>query len=169
MWKRVKKAKDATSVDEAYSYALRLLGVRFRGADELRSRLQEKEFTGPTITSVLEKLKNLKYIDDGRLLEGLIREYREFGLYGPMYIKQKLLQRKLPKAQIEKALKEFYTPEDELATARKYKQKQKIPNTIEDPKEKQRIMQRFLRRGFTLGVTLKILKQSASDEERGAL
>ena len=156
MWKRVKKAKDATSVDEAYAYALRLLEVRFRGEDELESRLKEKEFTDPTIASVLEKLKSLKYVDDGRLLEGLIREYREFGLYGPVYIKQKLLQRKLPKTQIEKALKEFYTPEDELSTARKFKQKHKIPSSIEDTKEKQRIMQRFLRRGFGLGVVFKV-------------
>ncbi len=165
MWKRVKKAKDVTSVEEAYSYALRLLEVRFRGEDELEGRLKEKEFTGPTIASVLEKLKGLKYVDDGRLLEGLIREYREFGLYGPAYIKQKLLQRKLPKSHIEKALKEFYTPEDELATARKYKQKQKIPNTIDDSKEKQRIMQRFLRRGFNLGVVFKVFGTSGSDSE----
>lgn len=156
MWKRIKKAKDATSVDEAYAYALRLLEIRFRGADELQGRLREKEFAEQTIASVLDKLKHLKYVDDTRLLEGLIREYREFGLYGPVYIKQKLLQRKLPKSQIEKALKDFYPPAEELVTAHKFKQKQRMMNTLDDPKEKQRIMQRFLRRGFSLAVVFKV-------------
>lgn len=156
MWKKIKKAKDVTSVEEAYSYALRLLEIRFRGEGELQDRLREKEFTELAIAGVLEKLKRLKYVDDSRLLEGLIREYREFGLYGPVYIKQKLLQRKLPKSKIEKALKDFYPPEEELATARKFKHKQKIANAIDDPKEKQRIMQRFLRRGFNVSIVFKV-------------
>lgn len=155
MWKKVKKAKDGTSVDEAYAYALRLLEFRFRGEDELCGKLREKEFTAPIISEVLQKLARLKYLDDARLLEGLIRQYKEFGLYGPVYIKQKLLQRKFPKQNIEKALKSFYTPADEFATALRFKQKHRI-TIIEDPKEKQRVMQRFLRRGFGLGVVFKV-------------
>lgn len=184
MWKRVKKAKDATSVTEAQGYALRLLEFRFRGEDELRARLKEKEFTTATIEQTVDKLRDLKYLDDSRLLESLIREYKEFGLYGPVYIQQKLLQRKFTKEQIEKALKTFYTPEDELAVAKKFLLKQKPLHSGSPPleegfgevvetsyklsrasglvkseaqKEKQRIMQRFLRRGFSLGVVFKVL------------
>lgn len=148
MFHKIKKAKDPTSTEEAYAYALRLLEFRFRGVEELRARLVEKGFVRAVIIATLEKLSNLKYLDDNRLLEGLIREYKEFGLYGPEYIRQKLYQRKFPREQVQQAVGEFYPREDELIVVRKFMAKQKSMDWA-DVKSKQRLMQKLARRGFS--------------------
>jgi regulatory protein len=163
MYRRIKKAKEPSSVDEAYNYALRLLEFRFRGDEELRARLREREFVSAAIDAALEKLQEFKYIDDSRLLEGLIREYKEFGLYGPVYIKQKLIQRKFSREQINEALQAFYPLEDEVVTAHKFLAKQKNIQ-LDDIKAKQRLIQKFIRRGFSPGIAFKILKVSNIEE-----
>jgi regulatory protein len=165
MWKQIKKAKDPVSVDEAYAYALRLLEFRFRGQKELTEKLAERGFTEQVISDVLTKLVQLKYIDDNRLLEGLIRQYKEFGFYGPLYVEQKLLGRKFSREEIKKALCSFYPPSDELAVAKQFCAKYRLlAAAAEDQKAKARAMQRLARRGFGPGVVYGLFSQREQEE-----
>lgn len=156
MWKKVKKAHDAASGDEAYAYALRVLQVRWQGEAELKQKLALKGFAEPAILACLKRLTVLKYLEDERVLEGLVRERRDIGLYGPLWVRQKLMQRKFSRSQIDWALATFYPPSEELRVARVFFGKQKVANT-EDVKERQRIMQKFLRRGFSPQVVYAVI------------
>ncbi len=164
MFQRIKKAKNASSVEEAYNYALRLLEFRFRGEDELRGKLTEKSFTPAVIHATFAKLHEYKYVDDARLLEALIRQYKEVGLYGPVYVKQKLLQRKFSSEQINSALEDQYSADDETLVAKQFLAKQKNID-LSDLKQKQRLMQKFLRRGFRPSLVFKIFGQANLDNE----
>lgn len=155
MWKKTKKAKDTNSSEEAYASALRLLEFRFRGEAELRERLEEKGFTRSVVQETLARLRQDKYLDDGRLLESLIRSNKEMGLYGPQYIRQKLLQRKFNYEQIAEALADFYPKEEEGIVARKFLVKQKNLD-LSDQKQKQQLLQKFFRRGFNPDVVFAI-------------
>lgn len=163
MWKKPKKAHDINSSEEAYSSALRLLEFRFRGEDELRAKLLEKGFTDMTVRDVLAKLREYKYVDDVRLLETLILQYKEIGLYGPVYIKQKLLQRKFPREQVEAAIREQYSSSAEAFVAKLFLAKQKHVD-LSDQKQKQRLMQKFLRRGFTPDIVFRVVGNVISEE-----
>lgn len=165
MWKQVKKAKDSHSEDEAYAYAVRLLEFRFRGEAELRDRLVEKGFTDTVCAAAIERLRKLGYVHDERLLESLVREYREFGLYGPLYIKQKLLQKKFSASEATTALRVHYTAREELETARKFTAKHQLVRlAAESPQGKARAMQRLARRGFSASVVYRALEARGDDE-----
>ncbi len=156
MWNKPRKARDINSSEEAYASALRLLEFRFRGEAELWERLEEKGFNKSVVDDTLARLKKDRYVDDDRLLESLIRSNKEVGLYGPQYIKQKLLQRKFGYEQIVRALTDFYPKEEEEIVARKFLAKQKNLG-LSDQKQKQQLLQKFFRRGFSPDAVFRII------------
>ena len=103
--------------EKVYEKAIRLLTLRLHTTGELQKKLKQKGFPDQDILPVLRHLEDLKFLDDKRFAEIFVdnlKRYKDFGYYG---IKVKLLSRHIPSDMAEAALKEFFTPEDELIVA----------------------------------------------------
>jgi SOS response regulatory protein OraA/RecX len=74
------------------------------------------------------------------------------------------MQRKFSRAQIDWALGAFYSQSEELRVAKLFFSKQKAVHAA-DLKEKQRLMQKFLRRGFSPQIVYKVMGASPADAE----
>ena len=103
--------------DKVYEKAIKLLSLRSHTTGELHKKLKQRGFADDLIRPVLRRLEELDFLNDARFAEIFVdnlKRYKDFGYYG---IKVKLLSRHIPSDMAEAALKEFFTPEDELIVA----------------------------------------------------
>jgi regulatory protein len=103
--------------DRVYDKAVQLLSMRMHTTGELHQKLQKRGFKDEDIRPVLHRLEELKFLDDEKFAQIFVdnfKRYKDFGYFG---IKTKLMQRRVPSDIIEKALAEFFSPDDERAVA----------------------------------------------------
>ncbi len=102
-----------------YDKAIKLLTVRLHTTFELYRKLKRRGFKNADIRPVLQRLEELKFLDDERFAQIFVdnlKRYKDWGYYG---IKAKLLARQIPSELAERALAEFFSVEDELVVARR--------------------------------------------------
>jgi regulatory protein len=105
--------------EKVYEKAIKLLSIRLHTTGELQRKLKTKGFEEADILEVLRRLEELDFLNDERFAQIYIdnlKRFKDFGHYG---IKAKLLTRHIPSSMAEAALKEFFTPEDELIVAKR--------------------------------------------------
>ena len=77
------------STNRCHAAALRLLGYRFRGSEELRRKLRDKGFEADAITAAIDQLTREGWIDDLRFARELVRSRGQKGI-GPKRIAMEL-------------------------------------------------------------------------------
>ncbi len=105
--------------DKVYEKAVKLLSIRLHTTGELYRKLKTLSFKDSDIRPVLQRLEELKFLDDQRFAEIFVdnlKRYKDFGFYA---IKKKLQERQIPSDLAAAALAQFFTVEDELAVARR--------------------------------------------------
>lgn len=157
MFRKLQKTKFPDSEEKALAYALRILGMRWYGEKELGERLVKKGFNNAVVLATQAKLKEFGYVNDQNRLESLLGEFRDFGTYGRQYIVQKLKQKRYSEEQIKEALEEHWSHEMELVCAKKFLEKLKLPERELEYKERQKILAKFLHRGFSYETSQKAL------------
>src|SRR3989344_1951830 len=103
--------------EKVYEKAVKLLAMRLHTTGELQKKLKIRGFKDADILLVLRRLEDLNFLDDLRFAQIFIenlKRYKDFGYFG---IKTKLLARQIPSPMAEEALREFFTPDEELAVA----------------------------------------------------
>lgn len=96
-----------------YSYLLGLINKKDYSTQELISKATTKGYEDPELTETIERLINLKFVNDTRLAENLI-EWNQKSK-GKNWIIQKLKSRKIPNEIIEEVLLTMDEPNfDEL-------------------------------------------------------
>ena len=131
---------------KCYESAIRLLAIREHSRFELSQKLNAKGFTSLGIDSALDELEMQNLQSDLRYSKSLIR-VRQFKGYGPVYIRNYLLQKGVGSEIIESTL-DFNDPAWQKAledTAVKKFGEAKP----EDFKQKAKQMNFLLRRGFS--------------------
>ncbi|MEP6849320.1 MAG: regulatory protein RecX [Acidobacteriota bacterium] len=160
MWKKRPRAidecdrvvKDRTrSRERTMNRAVKLLAAKPRSIGELRERLLEKLWTDAEIVdSVIEKLREYKYLDDERFAADLAMSKLRQRPQGKRRLQQSLSQKKLDKEVVETAIQTAFEkmPEAELidsAIAKRIRLRGK-PTTREDTKK---FYDHLLRQGFS--------------------
>jgi regulatory protein len=174
-WKKPSKTKEPENLEKAYDYAVFLLSLQLRTVGEVLRKMQQRGYSEKVITDVVERLKDQKYLDDGRYAEIFLenlKAYRNFGFYG---IKKKMMEKKLPKELIERVLEAGLSNEDELEIGERLlaKEKFKVKKRSADEeqityssygegnspeqKAKQKMANRLKSRGFRGEVIAKLL------------
>lgn len=100
--------------------AIKLLAAKPRSAAELRERLLEKLWTDEAIVdSVMERLKEYKYVDDEQYAQDLAASRLRQRPQGRRRLEQTLSQKKLDKTVVKEAIDNAFEkmPEDELIKA----------------------------------------------------
>ena len=97
--------------------AVRLLAAKPRSVTELRERLIEKSWTNAEIvSSVIEKLKEYRYLDDLQYATDLAASKLRQKPQGKRRLQQKLSLKRLDKDVVDSAIKSAFekTPENDL-------------------------------------------------------
>jgi regulatory protein len=152
--------------------AYRLLALRPHSEKELEKKLREKGFPAVVIKETLEKLHDLKYLNDASFANQWARNLVVNKLWGNKKIfaslRGKGLATELINVSIEKAREEL-SEEDAVEILIKKKAAKKKLATF-DVKEKQRIFQSLMGRGFPPGLILnklgRIKKEDIDGEDR---
>ena len=113
----------ASKGEVIYDKAIKLLSIRMHTTGELMRKLKAKGYKDQDILPVLQKLEELKFLDDARFAEIFVdnlKRYKDWGYYG---IRAKLAARQIPNDLAIAALGEFFSAEDELIVANRLMKK----------------------------------------------
>ena len=175
MWgKRYKKIDEADRVVKdpersrarTMNRAVRLLAAKPRSVRELRERLLEKMWTNDEIVdSIIDKLKDYKYLDDEQYARDLAVSKLRQKPQGKRRLQQTMSQKKLDKETVDAAITEAFEklPEDELidqAITKRLRLKGK-PATREDTKK---FYDHLMRQGFGFDLIREKMNAVASCE-----
>ncbi len=153
---RVGMAVDRARLDEiareeqlhqARQYAFLLLSYKARTTTELKQRLARKGFSPDVQTRTLERLAELKMIDDAGYARQFVQDRVNLGHKGKWRVRGELLKRGVAKEHIEEALA---AAPDEATVAREVADKYVSRNRRLAPAVLKRRLYAFLaRRGFS--------------------
>ncbi len=132
---------------EALQYAFLLLSYKARTVSELKQRLTRKGFSPDIISHALQRLAELKMIDDAGFARRFAEDRINVGHKGKWRVRGELLKRGVAKEHIEDALA---TAPDEKTAAREVAEKYLSRNRRLEPDVLKRRLYAFLaRRGFS--------------------
>ena len=133
------------------SLALDMLSRRDRSETELRRRLLAREIPDAEIDAVIDRLKELNYLDDRRLAEHLVTAAVSSGRGYGLRLALDLAKRGIPRDIADETLSGIAAGHDERDLVRDLLNR-KYPAfdaATADNREKARVMNFLLRRGFS--------------------
>ena len=141
----MERLKEAAGLSNARTAAADLIGRRAMSRRDLEKKLREKGASEAEARYAAEWLEAIGAINDAEYAAALVRHYGGRG-YGPSYIRQKLYEKGVPKELWEDALEELPegSPIDAFLASR-------LRGRAPDEKEKRRLTNALLRRGFAWG------------------
>ena len=146
--------------------AYRLLALRPHSEKELENKLREKGFPAVVIKETLEKLHDLKYLNDASFAIGWARNLAVNKLWGNRKIIASLQEKGIAAQLIDDAIaaaRQEISEDEAIAVLVKKKVTKKKPAAF-DIKEKQRIFQSLMVRGFPPGLILNKLGKAVEEE-----
>jgi len=173
---RCKKTKGGTADDSglyklenALQKAYRLLALRAHSVHEIEKKLWGKGFSAAVIKEALEKLHELKYLDDDSFACQWARNLAVNKLCGNRKIIASLKEKGIAAPLIDKAMEEIrqeISEEEAVGFLIKKKMTGKKIN-LQDIKEKKRIFQNLLAKGFPAGLILNKLGRIPEEDFHG--
>lgn len=153
------------TLEKAKQKAFRLLSVRGRSTKELRSRLKEKGFEEPVVEKVIARLLDLKYLDDESFAREWTQNLAVNRLYGNRRIEVSLLEKGIDRKLIEQSIARVREEISEKQAINKLMEKKiKGKKIIElDEKEKRRLAQNLMGKGFPTGLIFEMLGRSEEE------
>lgn len=152
--------------------AYRLLFLRPHSEKELRKKLREKGFPAAVISETLDALRKLNYLDDESFAQRWATSLAVNKLWGNKKIIFSLREKGIDAALIERALqaaRQDISEEEAIETLIREKTAGKKADFM-DNKEKRRIFQSLLGRGFPAGLILRKLGEAGQgdfDDDEG--
>ncbi len=149
--------------------AYRLLSLRPHSEKELGKKLREKGFPAVVIEEALEKLHDLKYLNDASFAVQWARNLAVNKLWGNRKIIASLQEKGVQARLIDDAIAaaRCELSEEEAITVLVKKRAAKKKPAAFDIKEKQRIFQSLMGRGFPPGLILNKIGKAAEEEFNG--
>jgi regulatory protein len=160
-------------LEAAKQKAFRLLSLRPHSEKELEKKLREKGFPAVVVKETLEKLHDLKYLNDASFANQWARNLVVNRFWGNKKViaslREKGLSAELIDLSIEQARQEL--PEEAAIEILIKKKVAKRKTSALDFKEKQKIFQALMGRGFPPGLILnklgRIKKEDIDGEDWG--
>jgi regulatory protein len=152
------------SDDKAKQYSLKLLSYRGRSEKEMEERLRKKGVSARGISSTMRSLKDTGLLNDLSLAESLKREALTYRMLSQAGARNFMLRRGIPRSIVDSVLSN--DDNIDIDNAVKFVDKKlrvlgKYPAEI----AKRRLYNLLLRRGYSSGTILKVLKEKIVKEE----
>jgi regulatory protein len=147
--------------NDAFNAALRLLKTRERSEKELASRLQRKGFEAEVIVATVDRCREYGYIDDARFARCKARQLLTSGRAVGGRLRRELQLAGVGEELAEQtltALKEDFS-EETLLSGLLERRFSSFNYGQADDREKRRVVNYFLRRGFALAMIMNQLKK----------
>jgi regulatory protein len=160
------KAADYLDWNHALQKAYRLLSLRPHSAKEMESKLRRKGFPETVIKETIEKLLDMQYLNDISFAGQWAHNLAANKLWGNRKIIASLREKGLAADLIGNAIEEVrqeFSEENAMAILIRKKTAGKKLVAI-DIKEKKRIFQSLLGRGFPAGLILNKLGEAAEED-----
>ena len=153
----------------ALQKAYRLLSLRPHSEKELEKKLREKGFPAVVIKEALEKLHDLKYLNDASFAVQWARNLAVNKLWGNRKIIASLQEKGVWAQSINDAVAaaRLEISEEEAIAVLVKKRAAKKKSAAFDIKEKQRIFQSLMGRGFPSGLILNKIGKAAEEGFNG--
>jgi regulatory protein len=166
MHERKPRRLDASGL---WEYALKALSGRAHSTGELRQKLLRRAENADDIAGVLDRLKDLGYLNDRRYAEGFATARLTNEKLGGSRVVRDLRQRRVAPELAENTVREVYRDVDESAliedwVRRKYRLAPRDTLFHED-KDMASAFRRLLRAGFRTTDILRVLKKFARNPE----
>ena len=142
----LRRLKAAAGVSDVKAAAADLIGRRAMSRASLEKKLREKGASGDEARYAAEWLEAIGAIDDAAYAAALVRHYAGRG-YGPARIREKLYEKGVPRELWEDALDTLPDQSEDVDRFLRSKLRGELP----DEKEKKRLTDALLRRGFSWG------------------
>jgi regulatory protein len=152
------------SDDKAKQYSLKLLSYRGRSEKEMEERLRKKGVSARGISSTMRSLKDTGLLNDLSLAESLKREALTYRMLSQAGARNFMLRRGIPRSIVDSVLSNDNNIDIDNAVKfvdKKLRVLGKYPAEI----AKRRLYNLLLRRGYSSGTILKVLKEKIVKEE----
>ena len=155
---------DAYPYERAWNYVLWLLGRQAYTTGQLKDKLGRKGATQETVTRVLDKLTELKLVDDALYAEAFVRSRSRNK--GAIRLRQELFRKGVAEPLVDKAVGEL-DEETQLESALALAEKN-LWRWKGEPRQRYAKAYAFLaRRGFPVEVVRGALEQTFADDKSG--
>lgn len=132
-----------------YNSALRLLGYRMRSCAEMKQRLMEKKYPINIISDVIDKLLNIKYLNDAEFAEAFAHDKVKSKKIGPITLRMEFIPHRIESEILENVIKKVYEQYPISDLIKQLLDKKKIQSGIKlELKTKKRIQDLLKRKGF---------------------
>lgn len=140
------RLKEAAGVSNTRAAAADLIGKRAMSRRDLERKLREKGASEAEARYAAEWLEAIGALNDAEYAAALVRHCAQLG-YGPARVREKLYEKGVPRELWEEALEELPADGGQVEGFLRNKLRGRIP----DEKEKRRLTNALLRRGFPWG------------------
>jgi regulatory protein len=150
---------------DPFAAALRLLTARDRSERELAERLRRKGFDESTCLETVARCRELGYVDDARFARSRARQLMESGRAVGKRLLLDLQQHGIAEALAGETRAELEQKRDQDAVLTELLQRRFSGFDYDqaDDRERRRVIQFFLRRGFDLAVVLDRIRGRVQD------
>jgi regulatory protein len=157
------------TLNNAKQKAYRYLSLRAHSASEIEKKLRQKGFPDAVIKEALEKLCDLKYLDDALFAIQWARNLAVNRLAGNRKIIASLQEKGVAADLIAEAIEVVRSelPEEDAVALSIKKKRARNKSGLPEMKEKKRIFQSLLGRGFPAGLILNKLGKIPEEEIHG--
>lgn len=165
-------AQESQDYEKAKNLTFNYLSYREHSEKEVRVYLTNKGFSESTIEAVIERMKELDYINDRRFAEMWTKNRAEAGRKGPNFLKKELLEKGITEELIENIIGAEYNADQEYAAALKaaLKKLKSYQKELKDSESrvalKGRLWRFLMQRGFKGSTVEKVVYQVLEEENQ---
>ena len=149
------------SFDAAKQAAYRILSYQDRTTHELDMKLKEKGFSEEIISETIQYLEGIGALNDARFARQWARSRTEYRHFGPIRLRQELLEKGISKEEVEAVLNQLSEEHDPIASAEESLARRfKDPALLKDSNNRQRAFAFLQRKGFAAETILKVFRKT---------
>lgn len=165
---KIREMKQAASLDVGFQQAVTYISYQLRTEKEVRQYLSKREIAKAQHDGIIDRLKDLKLVDDCIFSESYLRTQIRLGDKGPLVLQQKLKEKGVSETLIQEVLP-MYSFEDQLEIAQRVAKKSMKKNQRKSFKESiQKTRIHLMQKGFSNDIIQEAISTLAMepDEEQ---
>lgn len=161
---RVAEIQVAEAAAQAYQTAVNYLSHQLRSEKEIRQRLQRDDWPEGVIDQTIQRLKELRLVDDLVYGQSYTRTAMRLQKKGPGQIQRKLKEKGLSESTIQQALEEYddQTAQDNIEELAAKRLKQQMRKYAQRDSE-QRTVRYLMQKGFDSDAAKQAVQRASQD------
>ena len=159
----IEKIKSTDAETQAKNNAVNYLSYRQRSSKEMVDHLIKKGFTRACAEEVTRQLQSARMMNDLEFARVFVRDRLKRKPTGRALLRMQLLARGIPSSMADTVLADLISPQNQQASAlqaamRKIQITRSSTINLDDEKQKKRLLDFLLRRGFSYEIALKTIR-----------